>query len=502
MSRNLARLNEEAFERRGDYPSLFYEGHWHGSGELLERARRLGGGLTELGIEPGERVVVCMANCPEVTVSYHALWRAGAVVTPAMFLLSVEDLRHVIADAGAAAVITTPEFLGKVRDAVAPLDHVRHVITTDTGEDGVLALGELEAADPAPIVPRDDDDLAVLLYTGGTTGRAKGVMISHASLNFTGQAVQEAAHVEGMTRALMPLPLAHAYGILMTISGLHSPERPVTVLMRWFEPGKFLTLVQEQEVHTAPLVPSMIQLLLGQPLEEYDLSSLRYLGSGAAPLAPELVQELRRRAPWMSIRQGYGLSETAALVSTNPAGREKAGSVGVPIPGAEVRILDDSGRALEAGEAGEVCVRSPAVMQGYWRAPEATSEAIRDGWLHTGDIGYLDDEGYLFIVDRKKDLIIRGGFNVYPRDVEDALLEHPFVAAAGVVGRPDERRGEEVVAFVALTEPGSVSEEELVAWARNRIGGYKYPREVHVLDTIPLTAVGKLDRKALRARLL
>jgi long-chain acyl-CoA synthetase len=502
MSRNLARLNEEAFERRGDYPSLFYEGRWHGSGELLERARRLGGGLTELGIEPGERVVVCMANCPEVTVSYHALWRAGAVVTPAMFLLSVDDLRHVIADAGASAVITTPEFLDKVRDAVAPLDHVRHVITTAAGDDGVLALGELEGADPAPIIPRGDDELAVLLYTGGTTGRAKGVMISHASLHFTGQAVQEAAHVEGMTRALMPLPLAHAYGILMTISGLHAPERPVTVLMRWFDPTTFLALVQEHGVHTAPLVPSMIQLLLGQPLEEYDLTSLRYLGSGAAPLAPELVEELRRRAPWMSIRQGYGLSETAALVSTNPAGREKAGSVGVPIPGAEVRILDDSGRTLAAGEPGEVCVRSPAVMQGYWRAPEATSEAIRDGWLHTGDIGYLDDEGYLFIVDRKKDLIIRGGFNVYPRDVEDALLEHPFVAAAGVVGRPDERRGEEVVAFVSLTEPGAVTEEELVAWARNRIGGYKYPREVHVLDTIPLTAVGKLDRKALRSRLL
>jgi long-chain acyl-CoA synthetase len=502
MPRNLARTNEEAFERRGDYPSLFYEGRWHGSGELLDRARRLGGGLTELGIAPGERVVVCMANCPEVTVSYHALWRAGAVVTPAMFLLSVEDLRHVIGDAGASAVITTPEFLDKVRDAVAPLDHVRHVITTGAGDDGVLALGDLEESDPAPIVPRGDDELAVLLYTGGTTGRAKGVMISHASLNFTGQAVQEAAHVDGVTRGLMPLPLAHAYGILITIAGLHAPERPVTVLMRWFDPGGFLTLVQEHGVQTAPLVPSMIQLLLAQPLEDYDLSSLLYLGSGAAPLAAELVEELRRRAPWISIRQGYGLSETAALVSTNPAGREKAGSVGVPIPGAEVRILDDSGRVLEPGEPGEVCVRSPAVMQGYWRAPEATAEAIRDGWLHTGDIGYLDDEGYLFIVDRKKDLIIRGGFNVYPRDVEDALLEHPFVAAAGVVGRPDERRGEEVVAFVSLTEPAAVSEEELVAWARNRIGGYKYPREVHVLDTIPLTAVGKLDRKALRNRLL
>ena len=505
MSRNLALLNEEAFERHGDYPALFFEGRWYSSGELFERSRRLAGGLIGLGIEPGERVVVCMANCPEVTVSYHALWRAGAVVTPAMFLLSTEDLRHVIAHSEASAVITTPEFLDKVRDAVATLDHVRHVISTDSGDDataGVLALGALEESDPVPIVPRADGDLAVLLYTGGTTGRAKGVMISHASLNFTGQAVQKAAHVDGVTRHLMTLPLAHAYGILITISGLHTPERPVTVLLRWFDPGRFLSMVQEHGVQSAPLVPSMIQLLLAQPLEDFDLTSLRSLGSGAAPLASELVEELGRRAPWVAIREGYGLSETAALVSTNPAGREKPGSVGVPIPGAEVRILDDAGRSLAAGEPGEVCVSSPAVMQGYWRAPEATAEAIRDGWLHTGDIGYLDDEGYLFIVDRKKDLIIRGGFNVYPRDVEDALLEHPFVAAAGVVGRPDEHRGEEVVAFVSLTEPEAVSEDELVAWARNRIGGYKYPREVHVVDAIPLTAVGKLDRKALRSRLL
>ena len=504
--RNLARLNEDAFERRGDYPWLFYEGRWHSSGELLERSRRLGGGLLELGIEPGERVVVCMANCPEVNVSYHALWRAGAVVTPAMFLLSTEDLRHVIADSEASAVITTPEFLDKVRDAVAPLDHVRHVIVAGgaagDGGDSVLALDALERSDPAPIVARADDDLAVLLYTGGTTGRAKGVMISHASLNFTGQAVERAAHVDGVTRHLMTLPLAHAYGILITISGLHAPERPVTVLMRWFDPGMLLALIQEHGVQSAPLVPSMIQMLLAQPLEDFDLTSLSYFGSGAAPLAPEVSEELRRRLPWVSIREGYGLSETAALVSTNPAGREKPRSVGLPVPGTTVRIVGDADLPLPTGEPGEVCVRSPAVMQGYWRAPEATAEAIRDGWLHTGDIGYLDDEGYLFIVDRKKDLIIRGGFNVYPRDIEDALLEHPAVTAAGVVGRPDGRRGEEVVAFVSLSSPDALTADELVAWARERIGGYKYPREVHIVDAIPLTAVGKLDRKELRARVI
>jgi long-chain acyl-CoA synthetase len=505
--RNLARLAEAAFERRGDYESLLFEDRWHRSAELFQRSARIAGGFAAVGVAPGERVVVSMANRPEVSVVYQALWRAGAVVTPATFLLPAEDLRHVIADSGACGVITTSEFVDKVREAVAGLPDVRFVVSTDglsEGEgEGEIALDALEQSDPLPIVARDDDDLAALLYTGGTTGRAKGVMLSHANLYFSGQAVQRASHVAGIARSLMTLPLSHSYGILVTISAMHSPERPVTVLLRWFDPAAFLELVERQRVETSAVVPSMIHLLLAQPLERHDLSSLAYLGCGAAPLAPTAAEEIERRIPSVTVRQGYGLTETAALISTNPAGHEKPGSVGLPIPGAEVRIVDDRDLALPVGEAGEICCRSPAVMRGYWGAPEATAEAVRDGWLHTGDIGYLDDDGYLFIVDRKKDLIIRGGFNVYPRDVEDALLEHPGVAAAGVVGRPHERHGEEVVAFVSLNARcDDVSADELVAWARERIGGYRYPREVHIIDSVPLTPVGKLDRKALRGRLL
>jgi long-chain acyl-CoA synthetase len=502
---NLARLAESAFERRGDYQSLLSEGRWHGSAELFERSRRIAGGLAGLGVAPGERVVVSMANCPEVSIVYQAVWRAGAVVTPATFLLAPQELRHVVEDSEACAVITTSELLDKVRTAVAGVAGVRHVICTGAGHAaGITSLDELEQAAPAPIVARDDDDLAALLYTGGTTGRAKGVMLSHANLYFSGHGVQRASHVAGVSRSLMTLPLSHSYGMLVTISAMHSPERPVTVLLRWFDPAVFLELIAEHRLHTSAVVPSMIHMLLAQPLERHDLSSLRYLGCGAAPLAPNAAQEIERRIPGVTVRQGYGLTETAALISTNPAGDEKPGSVGLPIPGVTVRIVDDSGRELPAGEAGEICCRSPAVMRGYWQAggrdPTLTADAVRDGWLHTGDIGYLDEDGYLFIVDRKKDLIIRGGFNVYPRDVEDALLEHPAVAAAGVVGRPDDRQGEEVVAFVSLHRPDAVSDDELIEWARQRIGGYKYPREVHIIDAIPLTAVGKLDRKALRGR--
>jgi long-chain acyl-CoA synthetase len=437
-----------------------------------------------------------------VAIIYNAIWRAGAVVTPATFLLPSEELRHVIADAEACGVVTTPEFVEKVREAVAGLDNVRFVVSSGGIGDDVLSLDSLEEAEPAPIIDRGDDDLAALLYTGGTTGRAKGVMLSHANLHYSGGSAHAAAHVPGINRALATLPLSHSYGILVTIAAMHNPEPGIAVLLRWFDPKAFLTLIVEHQLQLSAVVPSMLQILLSQPLEDHDLACLRYVTSGGAPLAPEIEAEFCRRVPSVSIRQGYGLTETAALISTNPSGREKPGSVGLPVPGCRVQVLDDDGRELAAGEPGEICATSPGVMRGYWRSPETTAEAIRDGWLHTGDIGYLDQDGYLFIVDRKKDLIIRGGFNVYPRDVEDALLKHPAVQLAGVVGRPDRVHGEEVVAFVSLHAGAAVVPDELIAWAREHIGGYKYPRELQILDAVPLTPVGKIDRKTLRSRAL
>jgi long-chain acyl-CoA synthetase len=497
---HLGRLAERSFERRGDYPALLFDGRWHSSAELFERSLRIAAGLAELGVRAGERIAVTMANCPEVGLIYQASWRAGAVVTPATFLLPPDELRHVIADAQASAVITTPEFVAKVLEASDGLECVRFVICTEQTGGDVVALASLEMAEPGPIVPRRDEDLAALLYTGGTTGRAKGVMLSHANLHFTGRSAHDSAHVPGVNRALATLPLSHAYGLLVTIAGMHSDEQGVAVLLRWFDPAAFLELIEQHRLQLSAVVPSMLQILLAQPLEDHDLSSLRYLSCGGAPLAPEVAAEVCRRLPGVSIRQGYGLTETAALVCTNPAGREKLGSVGLPVPGTEIEIRDEHGRPVPAGQTGEVCCRSPGVMSGYWNSPEATAEALEGGWLHTGDVGYLDEEGYLYIVDRKKDLIIRGGFNVYPRDVEDKLVEHPAVQMAGVIGRHDAIHGEEVVAFVALEPGAEASAEELMAWAREHIGGYRYPREIHLVESLPLTPVGKIDRKALRAR--
>ena len=286
------------------------------------------------------------------------------------------------------------------------------------------------------------------------------------------------------------------YGLLVLAVGLHEPEAPESVLMRWFDAESWLRLAQEHRIQIAAVVPSMIYLLLAQPLEDYELSDLRFVVSGAAPLSAEAHGELTRRLPALEIREGYGLTESCGLATSSPPGRARAGTVGLAAPGAQIRIVDDGGGDVPVGEPGEVAIRSATVMAGYWNAPELTAETIRDGWLRTGDIGRLDADGYLTIVDRKKDLIIRGGFNVYPRDVEEALVEHPAVATASVVGRPDAVHGEEVVAFVTLG--GDASAEELVAFGKERLGGYKYPREIHVLSALPLTPIGKVDRKALR----
>ena len=482
--RNLARAAEEALERHGDYESLWFEGTWHRSEALFDRARRLAGGLRELGVEPGDRVVVLMANCPEVGIAYNAVWRVGAVVTPAIFLLPPAELAHVVSDSGARLVLASPELADNAREAAVDVE----VVTTER-------FGELEQAGPSPIVEPPGSSLAALMYTGGTTGRAKGVMLSHENLWFAGKGAHDAGYVPGIVRSLTALPLSHAFGLLVTVIGFHVRDPTASALMRWFAPVAWLELAQEHRTQIAAVVPSMLQLLLAEPLEDYDLSELRYVASGAAPLAPELTQKLLTRVPNIEVREGYGLTESSAIVSSSPPGRVRLGAVGVPVPGVEVRIDEPDEQGV-----GEILVRSAGVMVGYWQAPELTDETLRDGWLHTGDLGYLDDDGYLYVVDRKKDLIIRGGFNVFPRDVEEALLEHPGVAAAGVVGRPDELHGEEVVAFVELRSDDVVP-DDLIAFCKQRIGGYKYPREVHVISSLPLTPVGKIDRKALRAKI-
>jgi long-chain acyl-CoA synthetase len=502
----LQRLAEESWERTGAGSHLYYEDqHWTGD-QLADRSRRLAGGLREAGLRPGERVVICMANCPEVGISYHAVWRAGAVATPVLFLLSEDELRHVLSDSGAVLAITTPEFLPKVAAAAAGLAAVRGIVVA--GElpapaNGLrlLPFADLETADPAELVDADPASLAALLYTGGTTGRSKGVMISHNALSASAFAATATSHDPAMTTSLLPLPLSHVYGLMVSVMTLHAPQPGTSVLMRWFDPAGWLKLAQQHRVNISPLVPSMLQMLLQQPLEDYDLSALARLTSGAAPLPGQVAHDLEVRLPHVEVAEGYGCTETAAIIATSPIGQARRGSVGRPAPGVQVRIELPDGTEAAPGADGEICVRGAVVMSGYWNSPKETEQTLRGGWLHTGDVGRLDD-GYLYIVDRIKDLIIRGGYNVYPRDVEDALIKHPDVVAAAVVGRPDPKYGEEVVAFVQRRQGAEVSPAELVAFGKEHLSAVKYPREIRVIDAIPLTSVLKTDRKRLRASLL
>jgi long-chain acyl-CoA synthetase len=495
---NLARLAETVQERRGDYRALLFEDTWHTSAALHERATRIAGGMIELGLAPGDRVFVMARNCPEVLLAYQAAWRAGAAVAPSIFMLSEREVEHVLRDSGARLALVEPELLAKVGGAAARAgSDARLVALGPEADGGAIQFSELAAAAPAAIVPRADEDLAALLYTGGTTGRAKGVMLSHANLWHAGRGRAELGYVEGFDRTIVALPLSHTFGVMVTVSDMHWPSRRVAALMRWFDAETWLLLAERLQVTDATLVPAMMQALLAQPLERRDLGALRSVVCGSAPLPPPVFADFQQRLPWAELREGYGLTEASAMVSGTPPGGVRPGSVGVPAPGVEVEIRDGAD-AVPAGELGELCTRSPSVMLGYWEDPEATAEVLRDGWLHTGDVARRDEDGYLHIVDRRKDLIIRGGFNVYPRDVEEAMLAHPDLVEAAVVGRPDEARGEEIVAFV-LPRPGaSPVPVQLVAWAREQIGGYKYPREVHVTEALPRTSIGKVDRRRLR----
>jgi long-chain acyl-CoA synthetase len=491
MSLSLGALAEASLERLGDHRSLEFEGRWHTAAELHARAVRLSAGLGALGVRPGDRVVVCMTNCPEVLLSYAAAWRAGAVPTPVISAVTATELRHVLTDSGAGVAVASEASLPLVREAAEGLD-VRVVVD----------LAELEAHGDGPLVPRHGDDLAALLYTGGTTGRSKGVMLTHAGLSQISRSRAQVFSESGATDLLLALPLSHVYGLLNSVTRMHMPAGGFVALQRRFDAAQWLRMAEQLRPQAAALVPSMLQLLLREDLESADLSSLYYVTTGGAPLSVAVREEFERRVGGVRVCDGYGCTEVTSTATMNPYTAPRSGSVGLPLPGVEVKVVDELGAAVPPGSDGEVCVRSAGVMAGYWtdggKDEEATAQAVRDGWMHTGDVGRLDDDGYLYVVDRLKDLIIRGGFNVYPRDVEDVLLAHPDVATAAVVGRPDPVLGEEVVAWVSLAAGATVTAEELVAFSRRHLGRHKHPREVRIVPAVPLTSVGKTDRKALR----
>jgi long-chain acyl-CoA synthetase len=357
---------------------------------------------------------------------------------------------------------------------------------------------EREAAE-APPVPRDDGDLAVILYTSGTTGAPKAVALTHANLEANARSAASLSELSREEWALAVLPLSHSYGLTVMNAGNVLGSR--AVLLRWFNPEAVLDAIQRFRAVSMAGVPTMYLYLLHYPdADRFDTRSMRAWGSGAAPLPVEVVAPFERKFGG-KLLEGYGLSEAAPVVAAHRlSGVRKLGSVGQAIPGVTVSIRDDGDRALAAGDVGEICVRGPNVMAGYFKNPEATAEALRGGWLRTGDMGRLDEDGFLFIVERKKDLIIRGGLNVYPREVEEALYAHPKVAEAAVVGMADPLMGEDVRAWVVLKAGETATDAELAAFCETRLARFKCPKQIRFTDSLPKSPIGKILRRELRER--
>jgi long-chain acyl-CoA synthetase len=489
---NLARLGEDNVRTYGEYVSVAFEGRQWTNVQQQHAANRVAHALRALGLGPGDRVVVLLPNCPEVLQAYAAILKAGGVIVPVVFLLSPEEVRHILADSEAKVVVTAAQFLDKLDGWSGPVVLVG-------GGDGGHAWDDLVAghADDFATVERDDADLAVILYTAGTTGRPKGVALSHANLASNARAAASLYELDRTAWALMVLPLSHSYGLTVMNAGNILGTRGV--LLRWFNPEGVLETIQHYRVQSMSAVPTMLVYLLNYPdAKRFDTSSMRLWGSGAAPLPVEIVEPFEQKFGGR-ILEGYGLTEASPVVSAHRlSGVRKLGSVGQALPGVEIAILDDDDRPRPAGDVGEVCVRGPNVMQGYYRLPEETARTLRHGWLHTGDMGRLDAEGFLYIVERKKDLIIRGGFNIYPREVEEVLYAHPAVAEAAVVGVRDPLMGEEVLAFVALKAGATADAGALLAFCQDRLAKYKCPKQVRFVDALPKSPIGKILRKELR----
>jgi long-chain acyl-CoA synthetase len=491
---NLAVLGEENVARFGEYVALHFEGRDIMNVEQQRMAARVANALRRLGVGVGDRVVVLLPNCPEVTQAYGGILRLGAVIVPVVFLLSADEVRHILTDSEAKVVITSGELVSKVEGWPV------HVVLVGGGAGG-LAWDELLAreSDDCPITPREEHDLAVILYTAGTTGRPKGVALSHGNLASNARAAASLYELDRHAWALAVLPLSHSYGLTVMNAGNILGTK--AVLLRWFTPDRVLETIERFRVQSMAGVPTMYVYLLNYPeAHRFDTSSMRSWGSGAAPLPLEIVEPFEKKFGGR-LMEGYGLTEASPVVSAHRlSGVRKLGSVGQPIPGVQVAILDDADRALRAGDVGEVCVRGPNVMLGYYRLPDETAKTLRNGWLHTGDVGRLDDDGFLYIVERKKDLIIRGGFNIYPREVEEVLYAHPKVAEAAVIGMRDALMGEDVLAFVALKPGATEDADDIVAFCQARLAKFKCPKQVKFVTALPKSPIGKILRKELRAR--
>jgi long-chain acyl-CoA synthetase len=502
---NVGMLAEQHLERVGKNVSMIFEGREITNVEVKQNSARLGNALRKLGIGEDDVVAVTMSNCPQVFESFGGIYGIGGTALPILFVLSAEECRYILEDSEAVAVITDAILLAKILEATEGLERLRHVIVVG-GEDSERTLSyEKLLAESSPdleIVDRDPDDVAILMYTSGTTGKPKGVMLTHQNLIAGAESAYLANEVTRAQITLVCLPMAHIYGVGAMNAGNYSEiAETKAILMRWYDPEECLRLIEKYKVNFFPAVPTMYSLILNHPdADKYDTSSLEDCIAGAAPLPLELRREFMAKFD-CGMRQLYGLTESAGMGAIlRPSQEWRDGAIGKAYPNMELAIVSEDDEPLPPREIGEIVIRGAAVMKGYHKLPRETEEALRGGWLHTGDIGYLDEDGYLYITDRKKDVIIKGGENIMPMQIEEVIYGHPAVAEAAVIGIADPTYGEEIVAYVALKPGVEATSDEILGFCRERLPSFKQPREVRVLETLPKSSIGKILKRELRSQ--
>jgi long-chain acyl-CoA synthetase len=515
MSLNLAWIVENAArEYGGETAQIAPDGQRTTYAELRERVQRFGAALAALGVQPGDKVAMILPNIPEFTVVYFGILHTGATVVPLNVMSVATEIGYYLENSEAVALVTWDGYWAAAQGGFDTIDTCRHLIVVTEGAqsatpEGALEYGRMmrEARSDGDSVATMPDDTAVILYTSGTTGRPKGAELTHFNLYCNAQWCSERGQSVMPKQlfcfgpgqvGLATLPLYHSFGQTCVQNSMLFNGAAVSYLPR-FHPDAALDQMARDRVTYFAGVPTMYFALLHHPTAAArDLSSLKYCMSGGAPMPVEVLNEFDARFG-TTVMEGYGLSETSPVACTHTPGRpRKVGTVGWPILGCEIRIHDTADRRLAAGETGEVVMRGVNIMKGYYRNPAATAEAMRGGWFHSGDIGVMDEDGYLAIVDRKKDMIIRGGFNVYPREVEEILYGHPSVREAAVLGAPDAEHGEEVKAVLALKEGTTATADEIVTYCKERMAAYKYPRLVEFLPELPKGPTGKILKRALR----
>ncbi|MBC8243922.1 MAG: long-chain fatty acid--CoA ligase [Verrucomicrobia bacterium] len=515
MSLNLAIIVENGGRFFADQTALTHPGRQLTYAELAVQVHRFSSVLSDNGVEPGDKVGLMVINRPEFTIAYFAILHAGGVVVPMNILFVEDEVAYALEDSDASAlVLWAPLDAGAKGFARVP--GCRRLFVAGAGggalPDRAIAMEEsMETADAeADMAQTRPDDTAVILYTSGTTGQPKGAELTHSNLLLNAMCTSERVFSHSMHNreflgpgniALAVLPLFHSFGQTATQNGVLYGGATMRPLER-FDPEEVLSVIEAEQITYFSGVPTMYFALLAVPdaVERFDLSSLKYCVSGGAAIPVEVKQQFEKRFS-VNIQEAYGLSETSPLACIQEIWRTgKIGTIGPPVWGVEAMIANNGDTPVPTGEVGEILIRGHNIMKGYYNRPEATAEVMTNGWFHTGDLGRMDEDGDLFVVDRKKDMIIRGGFNVYPREVEEVLYRHPAVAECAVLGVPDEKLGEDVMAVISLHNGQTAGEADIIAYAKEHLAAYKYPRRIRIIDSLPKGPTGKILKRELRSK--